>query len=271
VDERFSYASVDGHVVPTSAAKVTQFGAQPFSIEELTITDVRVGTPAAIAPAAPSGAGVAALRALWDAPYRLTESPITIEARFQLEVGDDGVWRGHKKLSGAIVMTGIGRHLRASDCRFDGALARADEVQLSEVLRDRFGMWYARDFNARPAFDQYFRHAIVHAPDADGTFAIEHGPVERVHTRDGLVRGFEARGCSTRLTWTKVGDRQVVSRIDQQIGGPTVPANQRWHAVTEVRLQQFGDHLLPTRIAFERIFARDWQPETITLRDVRVR
>jgi hypothetical protein len=52
-----------------------------------------------------------------------------------------------------------------------------------------------------------------------------------VQTRHGLVHGFAARGCSTRLTWTRVGDRQVVSRIDQQIGGPTVPANQRWHAL----------------------------------------
>jgi hypothetical protein len=64
---------------------------------------------------------------------------------------------------------------------------------------------------------------------------------------------------------------QVVTRIDQKVGGEHTPAALRWDAAVQLTWQEFGEHLVPTKLVFERIFGRDWGPESITLRDVRVR
>jgi len=34
-------------------------------------------------------------------------------------------------------------------------------------------------------------------------------------------------------------------------------------------LEEFGDYLLPTTLKFERIFDRDWGPETFTFKNLR--
>jgi hypothetical protein len=276
-DARYGYAVAAGRVVPATMAKVVKFGDNLFSAEELVLTDVVVGGEAPVAaPALPTGPGADALRAAWDASYRLPTEPIVVEAKFTVTTGNDGIWRGVPKLSGTIVMEGVGRHLRASDCRFEGNLARADEVQFAAVLRDRLGMWIARDFNDRAPFDEFFRGAVIAAADAQGTFAVERGPVAAVLTSGGLVRGFRGRdGGSTAFTYGKFGDRQAVTRIDQRIeqrplGDPSGQV-QRWEAATHVTLTPVGPHLLPTKIHFERIFGRDWTPETLVFRDPKLK
>lgn len=271
-DSRYSYAVVEGRIVPVAAASVVTLGDKVFSAAELTLARVRCEGVVPLVPPPPTGAGVAALRALWDATYRLPSEPIVVEAKFDIALGNDGVWRGRSKLSGSVVMEGVGRHLRRSDWRFDAAMAREDEVQMAALLRDRLLMWYGVDWNDRAPFDEFWRGAVIHAPDATGTFAVENRPYDRVFSSGGLVRGLRGKGGgATKFTYAKVGDRQVVTRIDQQFGGPSTPAALRWDAVTLVTLAPVGDHLLPTRIVFQNIFGREWQPETLVFRDLRVR
>lgn len=271
-DTRFSYASLDGRIVPTSAVRRVQFGASPFSVEELTLTDLRFVGVVPIAPVPPTGEGAAALRTLWEASWHVPVEPIVVEAKFAVQCGNDGVWRGTKKLSGTIVMEGLGRSMRGSDVRFDGALAHEDEVQLAAMLRDRLGIWIARDFNDRAPFDEFFRGSSIAAPDAAGVFVVERGPVASVSTANGLVRGMQSReGGAIAYTYTRIGDRQVVTRIDQKVGGERAPAAQRWEANVQLAWQVVGEHVLPAKMVFERIFGRDWGPESITFRDPRVR
>ncbi len=49
------------------------------------------------------------------------------------------------------------------------------------------------------------------------------------------------------------------------------PAAMRWDATTTVVLAPVGEYLLPVKISFEHAFGRDWEPETIVFKDVRVR
>lgn len=273
LDTRFTYSVVDGRVVPAGASRVSMAGTSVTTVSGLTLTGLRFDGGGTVPVKQPGGPGAAALQAAWNAGYRLPTTPIVIEAKFVLTTGNDGVWRGKKKLSGRLVMEGIGRNLRSSDIAFDGNLAREDEVQLAAVLRDRLGMWYCRDFSDRVPFDELFAGATIDAPDADGVFRVTGCSVDRVFTGGGLVRGLRATdgGTATKFTWEKVGDRQVVVRIDEKIGGPDTPAAQRWEAATIVGLTPVGEHLLPTKIAFEHIFGRDWLPETLVLRDVKLR
>ncbi|MBL8756097.1 MAG: hypothetical protein JNK15_22580 [Planctomycetes bacterium] len=271
-DIRFAYATVGDRIVPTSVTERVQFGAQPASLAELTLSNLQFDGVVPIAPVPPRGDGKEALRALWDAAWRVPETPIVVEAKFAVQCGNDGMWQGTKKLSGAIVMRGIGRSMVGSDITFEAGFSREQEVQFAALLRDRLGIWIARDFNDRAAFERFFRGATIHAADAAGTFAVEGGQVAAVLTSGGLVRALRGHDGSTNtFTWTKVGARQVVTRIDQKVGGERTPAALRWDANVQLTWQEFGEHLLPTKMVFERIFGRDWGPESITFRDVRVR
>lgn len=273
LDTRFSYAVVDGRVVPTGVSQRNTPGGTLVAASELSLSNLRFEGIAPIPPQLPTGPGAAALRALWDAAFRLPTQPIVIEAKFAITMGNDGVWRGRKKLSGSIVMTGIGRNLRASDITFDGGLAREDQIEFGALLRDRLLMWYGSDFNDRAPFDEFFARATIGAPEADGSFVIDGCQYDRVHTSGGLVRGMRGKGGAggVKYTWSKVADRQVVTRIDAAIGGPETPAAMRWEATTTVVLAPVGEYLLPAKISFEHAFGRDWEPETIVFKDVRVR
>jgi len=89
---------------------------------------------------------------------------------------------------------------------------------------------------------------------------------------NGLVRSVRGRDGSTNTyTYGKVGSRQVVTRIDQKIGGERTPAAMRWEASVQLTWQEFGEQLVPTKMVFERISGREWGPESIALRDVKVR
>ncbi|MCC7399718.1 MAG: hypothetical protein IT455_21820 [Planctomycetes bacterium] len=270
-DTRFSYSTVAGLVVPTAVSSVIQFGDKLFTASELVLEDLRFDGTGALAVKPPTGDGEGALRTIWDAAWHLPTAPLEIEAKFTVTTGNDGVWRGRTKFRGSIVMTGIGRNLRRTDCRFEGNLAREDEVQLAAVLRDRFGIWTGRDFNDRLPFDEYFAGATIDRADASGTFRITGGPIDTVETQRGQVRAFGWRGGSRRFTYGKVGEHQVVTRIDEKIGAADAPSGERWEATTTITFTTVGDLVLPTKFVFERIFGRDWTPETITLTDLVVR
>lgn len=273
LETRYSYATLGGRLVPLGASQENRPGNALFTASEIQLSNLRFDGVAPAPRQEPAGAGALALRELWNAGYRLPTEPLVIETKFTLTTGNDGVWRGKKKLSGTLVMEGIGRNLRSSDCAFDGTLAREDEVQFAAMLRDRLLMWYGRDFNDRQPFDELFAGATVEAPDAEGVFRVTDCWLDRVFTSGGLVRGLRAKGggTTTKFTWEKIGDRQVVGRIDEKIGGPDTPAARRWDAATIVTLAPVGEHLLPAKIVFERIFGRDWATETLVFRDTKLR
>lgn len=270
-DLRFAYALVGDRIVPTAVTERVQFGANPASIGELILTNVTFEGVVPIQPLPPRGDGVAALRSAWDAAWRIPPTPTTIEAKFVVQCGNDGVWQGTKRLSGSLVLRGLGRAMVGSDITFDGSMPREQEVQLAALVRDRFGIWQARDFNDRGPFDTVFRGATIHAADAAGTFAIDGGPVAAVTVANGLVRTLRGKDGSTNtFTYAKLGEHQVVVRIEQKVGGDRTPAAMRWDASVQLTWQPFGEHLLPTKMVFERIFGREWGPESITLSSVRV-
>ena len=271
-DIRFAYASVADRIVPTAVTERVQYGTTPAVVAELVLANLTFDGVVPLEPTPPRGAGAEALRELWDAAWRVPTAPIVVEAKFVLQCGNDGVWHGQKSLSGKIVMRGLGRSMVASDITFDAGLARADEVQFAALLRDRLGIWVARDFNDRAPFDQFFQGATIRAADAAGTFVVEGGQVAAVATGSGLVRALRGPDGSTNsYTWSKIGARQVVTRIDQKVGGERTPAAQRWDAVVHLTWQEVGGHLVPSKMVFEHVFGREWGPESITFRDLRLR
>lgn len=271
-DLRFAYAMVGDRIVPTAVTERVQFGANPFSVGELVLANVTFDGVVPIQPQPPRGDGVAALRTAWDHAWRIPPTPTVIEAKFVVQCGNDGVWQGTKRLSGAIVLRGLGRAMVGSDITFDAGMPREQEVQLAALVRDRFGIWQARDFNDRGPFDTCFRGATIHAADAAGTFAVDGGPFAAVTVANGLVRSVRGKDGSTNTyTYARLGDRQVVVRIDQKVGGERTPAAMRWDASVQLTWQEFGGHLVPTKMVFEHVFGREWGPESITLSSVRVR
>lgn len=271
-DLRFAYAKVGDRIVPTAVTENVQYGANPTSVAELVLSNLTFEGVVPIQPQPPRGDGADALRAVWEAAWRIPDEPVEIEAKFAVQCGNDGVWQGTKRVSGSIVLRGLGRSMVGSDIAFDEGFPREQEVQLAALVRDRFGIWQGRDFNDRAPFDVYFAGATIHAADAAGTFAVDGGPVAAVTIASGLVRSVRGRDGSTNTyTYGKVGSRQVVTRIDQKIGGERTPAALRWEASVQVTWQEFGEQLVPTKMVFERIFGREWGPESIALRDVKVR
>jgi hypothetical protein len=272
LDLRFTHAESGGHVVPVVATSVTSFGGKLFAAGELRLSNFRFDGVQPLAPPPVLGAGAAALRAIWDGGFRLVQDPIAIEASFEVtHPGTDLVWGGHRNLRGKVVMRGIGRHLQAAEFTFDGALSDEVQLALGAVVRDRFGMWWARDFNARAPFDEFFAGATVQPPTVDGVFEIDAGPVRKVFTDGGLVRGWQAPGLQRKFTWQKFGPTMAVVRIEDAIGEPQGRSQERWNASVQVTLQQVGGHLLPSRLSFERTFGRDWGPEALVLKDLVVR
>jgi hypothetical protein len=181
------------------------------------------------------------------------------------------VWQGHKKLRGTLSMKGIGRRARDVDVAFDGELLPQQRFALAAMVRDRLLMWYGRDFGDRPSFDEFFAGATIGAPSEGGEFPVTNGRVTAVSAAGGLVRGWRTAGSTTKFTWKAFGDVQAVVRVDEAFGGPGARSQDRWDSATTITLARVGEHLLPAGITFERIFGRDWGPESLVLRDVKVR
>lgn len=261
----WAFCEADGRLLPTVVTSITRYGDRLYRSGELQLTDLRFTGVAEIRPTPPTGAGTAALRAIWASAFRVTSEPIVIEAKFRVtNPGTDLLWRGHDKLGGKVSMRGIGRHLQSASFDFDGKLAPETQLELAAVIRDRWLMWYSRDFSARPTFDEFFRGATIAAADAAGDFAVGGGLVQKVMTTDGKVDGFRrVDGTLVKFAYQKVGDVQVTSRITEQ--------HDRWTATTSLTWKRIGDHILPTRMKFERIFDRAWGPETITLESAHVK
>ncbi len=268
IDERFAYGDADGRIVPAVYTSTTKFGDKLYSSCELLLSDLCFDGVQPIAPVAPAGDGAAALRAIWDAGMRYPTEPLALQAKFEVtNAGTDFVWAGHKRLRGTLSMKGVGRRARDVDVALEGDLAPETKFALAAIVRDRLLMWYGRDFGDRPAFDEFFAGATIGAPGASGEFPVPNGRVTAVSTSGGLVRGWRVPGMVTKLTWKQVGDVQAVVRVDEANGGPGARSQDRWDSATVITLAKVGDNLLPASITFERIFGRDWGPESIVLRD----
>lgn len=269
----FTYAQQDGLWVPRGSNGTTQFGDSLFANEVLTLSDLSFGGKDRIAPPPPTGEGVAALRALWDAGYHLPTQPLVLTATFDVTVpGTDLVWMRQQRVHGRLQMTGIGRSMRSLHCEFAGDLSPELQHGLANAFHDRLLMWYGRDFNDRDPFDQFLAGAMVHAPDASGRFAVEHGVVAAVLTQGGLVRGFEySDGSKSQFGYDKLDGRMVVTRYEGELRGVDTRGKGRWTEVVSMRYGKVGEWLLPEQLRFERIFGRDWGPEVIVLKDLRVK
>jgi hypothetical protein len=272
-DTQYSYGEQEGRIVPTAVTHIVTFGERMYSVESLELSNWQFEGVQPIVPEPPRGEGAQALRAMWDAAYHLPPEPIVIEGQFEISTpGTDFVWQGYKKLQGSMVMTGIGRRMRGAEFTFQGNLSYELQMSLAAIVRDRLLMWYGRDFNDRPSFDEFFQGADIHASTAEGDFVIDHSHVERVFTEGGLVRGWRfSGGGSTKFTYQKFGDRQAVTRIEQAVGRSENRSQERWNSSVSVALGRFGEHLLPVSLGFEHIFGRDWGPESIVWKNVKVR
>ena len=79
-----------------------------------------------------------------------------------------------------------------------------------------------------------------------------------------MILGYRRPGGSTiRFKRTKVGDRSIVTRIDEDLG--------KWQSAVTMTFASVGDHLLPTKLQFDRIFGKRWGPETVTLKGWKLR
>ncbi|MBL8727882.1 MAG: hypothetical protein JNM25_05595 [Planctomycetes bacterium] len=272
VAQTFAYGDCEGQLAPIDWTSTTTFGDRLYSSERLELFDTTFGEAARIAPPRPTGDGVAALRAIWDTGYRLPDAPLELAASFVItQPGVDQLWRGQKRIAGRLVTTGIGRHLRRLQVTFDQAASPELEHDLGFLLRDRLLMWYLRDFGDRLPFDEFFGGAEIGGKGADGSFRIEHGPVEVVETQDGLVRGFRDRdGTRTRLQWQTVAGQKVVQRFEREHAASPRGGAAFTERVT-VTWAAVGAHLLPTRIVLEDIFGRDFGTETIVLKNLTVK
>lgn len=139
------------------------------------------------------------------------------------------------------------------------------------ACRRRDRRWW-RDFNTRADFDDFFAGAEIGLPKATGDFPLARHRLTAVSTKDGLVRGFtQVGGAETRFTWQRFGDVQAVVRIDEQVGGRSAKGRNRWTTVVHVGLVPVGPHLLPATLKLEQVFGEDWGPETLLLKNLRLR
>lgn len=271
-DWTFAYTELGGLVLPM-VCTFTQLlgGTNPYSLAELRLTEPTLSGRDPVRPQPPIGDGAAALRAAWDAAWHLPTTAIAWRADFEVTTGKgEDIWRGQKKFAGTLQATGIGRNLRELQCTFGGKLAPEMQTHLAAALADRFNIWWLRDPNDRPPFDEFFAGSTIGAMAAGGTFAVEHGPVTTVSVGDGLVRGWRTRfGLEHRFHYQPIAGQPVVTKVTIEHTGAKSP--ERWTETVLIGFQQVGESLLPASLRFERIYGKDWGPETINLTNLRLR
>lgn len=263
--QRYAYSKLGERIVPRHVFDEQRAGDTLYQQSELELSNWSFAAGEAFVVAAPSGDGAERLRAIWDQAWRWPITPADFEADFNLQCSNDGVWRGEKKLSGSLWCRGFGPSMQASDIQFPARMAPEQARQFASMLLDRLGIWSGRDFHSTSRFDEYFAGATVLAPNASGVFRIEKGRVAEVQTQAGLVSAIvRADGSIDRYQYKTIGNRSLLTRIDQEIGGPQLSAAQRWQACVQISWQELDGNPLPTKLVFERIFGRDWGPETLS-------
>ncbi len=242
----------DGRVMSEAIVELQEVALQPGSAQ--------------LAPAAPAGEGAAALQAAWEYGYRYPPSRRRLRGRFVVEQpGTDFLWRGQQKVAGSFHLDGFCGFLndssgwREATIELDGDRTPELEQALVFAFSDRLLMWAQPDWNGRRDFAVEFAGATIAAPDAQGRIALTGHPFAAVHVRDGRVVALEQRdGALRKLTWSKVADQQVVTRIEA--------GDER----IEARFTMVGDRLVPERLDFVAVFGKEWGPERIEFKELRI-
>lgn len=270
---QIGWTEVDGRAVPNAWSVTNRIAGAVFSSYQFEFAELAFAPGSRLDPPLPTGDGAAALRAIWDASYRLPASPLEITADFEVtQPGRDLLWHGRTKLKGKLRLVGIGRSTRSLQCDFADKADPAIAHDLAFMVRDRLLIWFGRDLNARLPFDATFAGCTIHGQAADGSFAIDGGSIARVAVANGAIRSWRERsGGEVRFRWQQLGGRLVMTRFerDVELGGSV--AGARWTEVVAVELAPAGDVLLPARIELQRIFGPDFGVETITLKNVVVK
>lgn len=242
----------DGRVMSESIVELQEVALQPGTSQ--------------LAPAAPAGEGAAALQAAWENGYRYPATRRRLRGRFVVEQpATDLLWRGQPKVAGSFRLDEFCGFLndssgwREATIELDGDRTPELEQALVFAFSDRLLMWAQPDWNGRRDFAAEFAGATIAPPDAEGRLALIGHPLAAVHVRDGRVVALEQRGGSLRkLTWSKVADQQLVTRIER--------GDER----LEARFTKVGDRLLPERLDFVAVFGKEWGPERIELKELRL-
>lgn len=259
--ETFDYAALASLVVPTRWTTTTTYGDKLNKSEELTIRGLTHSNPQPIKANPPTGEGAAALRKVWQAAARITTKPITVTADLEVQTpGTDLIWHGLPKVRGKLHMVGIGRHCTELTLDLLGKAQPEVERALASAVYDRFLLWYGKDLNDRPPFDQFFAGARIDKPTSKGLYRVHDGHVTGVHVRDGLIQQFDYEGDRHRtFTHKRFADRMFVTSFSMG------------KAQTKITLTEIQGHVLPSKLHFVQSFGRDWGPETLTLRNLRIR
>jgi hypothetical protein len=260
--DRWRYGRVDGLLVPMKYAHSEDLTpVVPAWLVEISFHDVKrdAGAGAPIASAATE-----TVRAAWNSGYRYPGTRISFNSRFVAKAGKDGVWRGVKDVKGRIAFSGFnGNGREAATVEVEGVSEEALRNTLAFVIDDRIGMWGGRDFAARGSFDAVFAGAsFAERADAPGVFDVANGPYRSITVKDGRIGSFAFLDGTPRvLTWTKVGDHFVVTRV---VTGP--------EDLTSTYVP-VGPLLVPARMVFKGVFGneKEWGTEELTLSDFALR
>ncbi len=270
-EDVLNYGEYGGLPVVLRASQTVSYNDKLFSAYDISFSNYEIAAKATLVREAPKGGGAAALRAIWDASYRYPRDPRTMTASFVVtNPGTDWMWHGMKKVSGKLRMVGIGRDLRSLHVDFDGKLSPEVEMSLVGALSDRLLMWYGSDLCDRSDFDVMFAGATIESIRAEGSaegssegaFAIDGVPwLAKVTTANGLVTSFVYRAGGKRsFTHAKVDGRFVVSKVEEP---PSGTGAEKWNETVTITHARVGEILLPATLKFERVFGKDWGPETI--------
>jgi hypothetical protein len=267
--EYFSYGLCGDLVVPLSHQvrfDMVGGGIMKQTIVELSAIEFDADGAAVPQFVAPTGDGVAALRAAWDAGYRYPADRKTFTAKFDVTLpGTDHIWGRHKKVAGSVSLEEFrgflqdGSGWRQVVVEQKGLPTKGEERVFAYAFSDRLVLWIGRDFNGRGDFDAEFAGATIAAPDANGVFAVTGSRYAELRVKDGRVAGLRRRdGADRTFTWTKVGAEWVVTRI--------VTGEEELLA----KFMAVGGRLLPTEFEFRRVFGKDWGPEKIALKEAKL-
>ncbi len=259
--ETFAYGNDGDLLVLREWEQVSAPGGELSSRRSLELTDITIDAKHAVQSKPPAGPGTDALRAVWQAAYRYPTEPLEITADVEITTpGTDLTWLGHKRVKGHVTMHGIGRHWRDLKLEVTGGAGVEHERRLASALHDRLLMWYGQDPNDRQDFDAYFAGATIAAPTSAGEFRVTDGPLDAVVVQKDRLAAFVLHGGQRRtFEYRKFGDREAVTEI--------TTGDEAVH----VTLDDFDGRLVPVKLRFERVFGRDWGPETIVFRGLTVR
>jgi hypothetical protein len=259
--ETIAYGELDGRIVPRAWVQLFQPGGNLHSRRELVLSELAIDARDAVRPAPPVGPGAEALRAAWEQGYRYPTAPLEITGEVEVVTpGTDLVWLGRKRVEGRVTMRGLGRSCRELELEVAGDAGPETQRALAGVLYDRLLLWYGRDPNDRQDFNAWFQGATIAAPNAQGEYRVANGPVEAVVVSEGRIAALVLHGGMRRtFGYARSGDRQAATAI------------ATGEELVRITLAEVDGHLVPVKLRFERVFGRDWGPETITFRNLRIR